>query len=145
MATATAFKRRKNTVQKKSRELILNVSLFLLNQEQLRKLFWSVKSVHYDTANQGVGIGISTTKGKYGTTLTKLRKCSKDLSDHLYENGLTFRKAKVNFFIDREDFELERLYSLLADTERSLKIETGQIDPDQSEDTSEDKPEKDVD
>lgn len=119
----TTFKRKKNTFHKKTRELILTVSLFLLNQEQLRKLFWSVKSVNYDTSIQGVGIGISTTKGKYGTTLAKLRKCSKDLSDHLYENGLTFRKAKVTFFIEKEDFELERLYSLLADTERSLKTE----------------------
>jgi hypothetical protein len=121
MATATTFKRKKNTSQKKSRELILNVSIFLLNQEPLKKLFWSVKSVNYDTTHQSVGVGISTTKGKYGTTLAKLRKCSRDLSDHLYENGLTFRRAKINFFINKEDYELERLYGLLADTERSLK------------------------
>ncbi len=122
-ASATTFKKRKTNLHKKDREFILTVSLFLLNQEELRKLFWSVKSVNYDTTYQTLGVGISTTKGKYGTTLAKLRKCSRDLSDHLYENGLTFRKAKVSFFISKEDFELERLYSLLADTERALKAE----------------------
>ncbi len=99
--------------KKKDRELILTVSLFLLSKEELRKQFWNVKSVSYDKLNQKVNIGVSTTNGKYGTTLAKLRKIAKELSNHLYEQGLTFRQAKINFFIDKEEEQIERIYQLL--------------------------------
>lgn len=104
---------KKRTPTKPNRELLLNVSMFLLNQEMLRKQFWNVKSASYDKVNQKVNIGINTTSGRLGTTLSKLRKTSKFLSDYLYEQGLTFRKAKINFFVDKEDMEIERIYNLL--------------------------------
>jgi cell division protein FtsB len=104
--------------QKKSeRELLLTVSMFLLGREELRKLFWTVRSVNYDKSAQKVAVGITTVTGKLGTTLTRLRKTSKELSDFLYEQGLTFRKAKIQFFVDKEDEKLQRVYNLLEQVE----------------------------
>lgn len=109
----------KNT--KKERELLLNVSFFLLGHETMRKCFWNVKSVEYNKSEQALNIGINTTNGKLGTTLQKLRKTSKELSDYLYEQGLTFRKAKINFFVDKEDIEIEKVYNLLEAVEEKTK------------------------
>ena len=112
------LKKSKSHARKKNRELLITVSVFLLNQEELRKQFWNVKSVHYDISTQTVKIGINTTNGKLGTTLTKLRKTSRKLSDYLYEHGLTFRKANIKFFVDKTEVELERIYSLLQKFEK---------------------------
>lgn len=113
MDKAVRTKSKKNNSKKKERELVLTVSLFLLSKEELRKQFWNVKSVHYDKQVQKISVGINTTNSKLGTTLTKLRKVSKDLSNHLYEQGLTFRQAKISFFVDKEEEEIERIYQLL--------------------------------
>lgn len=108
----------KSKSSKKNRELLLTISIFLLNQEELRKQFWNVKSVSYDKNAQVVHVGINTTNGKLGTTLTKLRKVSRRLSDYLYEHGLTFRKANIKFFVDKTEAELERIYNLLHKFEK---------------------------
>jgi len=100
-------------VQKHNRRLILTVSVFLLAQEELKNQFWQVKSVEYDKTFQIVRVGVDTTTGKLGTTINKLRKFSKDLSGYLFENGLTFRHAKVAFFVDKEEADLQRIYSIL--------------------------------
>jgi hypothetical protein len=103
--------------RKNDRELLLTVSVFLLNQEELRKQFWTVKSISYDKVVQVVKVGINTTNGKLGTTLAKLRKTSRNLSDYLYDQGITFRKTKIIFYVDKEDIEIERIYNLLAHIE----------------------------
>jgi hypothetical protein len=103
--------------KKADRELLLTVSMFLLGREELRKLFWTVKSVKYDKTSQKVSIGVSTITGKLGTTLGKLRKTSRDLSDYLYETGLTFKKAQIGFFVDKEDEKLQKVYNLLEEVE----------------------------
>jgi hypothetical protein len=104
--------------RKRNKEMLLTISVFLLNQEELRKQFWNVKSVQYDIANKTVSIGINTTQGKLGTTLSKLRKVSRRLSDYLYDHGLTFRKTKIKFFVDKTEVELERIYNLLQKFEK---------------------------
>lgn len=103
--------------RKKNKELLITISLFLLNQEELRKQFWTVKSVSYNMGAQKLSVGINTTNGRLGTTLTKLRKVSKRLSDYLYDQGLTFRKAEITFFVDKTEVELERIYALLENFE----------------------------
>ncbi len=108
--------------KKANRELLLSVSIFLLGREELRKQFWTVRSVTYDRQNQKVAIGINTITGKLGTTLAKLRKTAKDLSDYLYEQGLTFRKVKINFFVDKEDEKLQKIYTLLEEIEQDQLI-----------------------
>jgi hypothetical protein len=75
---------------------------------------WSVKSATYHKPDQVVKIGINTTSGKLGTTLARLRKTSRNLSDYLYEHGLTFRKAEIQFFVEKEDIQLERIYNLIS-------------------------------
>lgn len=104
---------KKTSFRKNDRELILNISMFLLGKEELRKQFWNVTSVNYDRSEHKVSIGINTTEGKLGTTLSKLRKVSKDLSNHLHEVGQTFKRAKIVFFVDKEQEEIERIYSLI--------------------------------
>jgi hypothetical protein len=110
---------RQNLPQKRKsdRELLLTVSMFLLNQEELRKQFWNIKSVYYDKTQQSVKIGINTTNGKLGTTLAKLRKTSRNLSDYLYDQGVTFRKTTIVFYVDKEDVEVERIYNLINNFE----------------------------
>lgn len=103
----------KKIQNKPNRELLLTVSMFLLGREELRKLFWNVKRVDYNKTTQKVRIGVNTTKGKLGTTLSKLKKTAKYLSDYLYDYGLTFRKARIEFYVDREEEQISRLYSLL--------------------------------
>jgi hypothetical protein len=125
-STITTKRRNKKTTEtKRNRQLVLTVSMYLLGQESLRNLFWNVKKVTYDTQNQVVRVGINTTDGKLGTTLTKLRKVSRGLSDYLYENGLTFRQSKIIFFVDREDEQLERLMNLFEKIQsESVKSES---------------------
>jgi AraC-like DNA-binding protein len=106
--------------KEQNRELIININMFLLAHEQMKNQFWNVKSVVYKKSEQIIEIGINTTKGKLGTTLTNLRKISKYLSDHLYDTGLTFRKAKIVFFVDKQDEESERLMSLIGEIEKNL-------------------------
>lgn len=98
---------------KQNKELLLTISVFLLNQEELKNQFWNVKSVSYNPSLQKVTIGINTTNGKLGTTLTKLRKVSRRLSDYLYDHGITFRKAEIMFFVDKTESELDRIYNLI--------------------------------
>jgi cell division protein FtsB len=119
MEKVRTIRSRKTKQKKIGRELILTVSMFLLNQEELRKQFWNVKTVNYDKVAQKVKIGINTTNGKLGTTLTKLRKTSKKLSEYLFDQGLTFRRAEIVFFVDKNDVELERIYSLLEQIDQS--------------------------
>ncbi len=108
--------------KKINRGLLLSVSIFLLGREELRKQFWTVRSVTYDKQSQTVAIGINTITGKLGTTLAKLRKTAKDLSDYLYDQGLTFRKAKINFFVDKEDEKLQKIYALLEEIEQDQLV-----------------------
>jgi hypothetical protein len=115
---------KKRSVSKTNRELVLNIYMFLLNSETMRKCFWNIKSVDYNKVNQTLDIGINTTKGKLGTTLGKLRKNSKSLSDYLFTQGITFRKAKINFFVDKEDIEMERIYNLLDSVDEKKNIKS---------------------
>jgi hypothetical protein len=111
-------KKQQSINKRRNREFMLTVSMFLLSRESLKKQFWSVKSVKYDGTQQKVSVGVNTTNGKLGTTLAKLRQTSHDLSDYLYDQGLTFRKAKIVFFVDKEDIEIERIYNLLHTIEQ---------------------------
>ena len=98
---------------KKTRELTLTVSVFLLGREEVKGLFWNILNTHYDHQNNVINIGISTIEGKLGTTLQKLRKTAKYLSQYLFDYGLTFRKARVHFYVHTEDNELARIEHLL--------------------------------
>lgn len=106
-----------SNLQKINRQLILSINMFLLRQDSMKECFWEVKSVDYKHAMQIVKIGIETTTGKHGTTLAKLRKLSKLLSDYLFEYALTFRRAKVEFFVDKEQEQIKRIYSIIEKVE----------------------------
>ena len=110
-------KPKKNNQRKRQSAFLSTISFFLLSQEGLRKLFWNVKSVRYDIANQTLEIGVGTIIGKLGTTLKKLRSHSKYLSDYLFEQGLTYHpKTKIQFFVDKQDEKIIRIYDLLDNT-----------------------------
>ena len=116
------MKKASNITQKKTRELMLTVSVFLLGREEVKGQFWNVMNTQYDGATNTLNIGISTIEGKYGTTLQKLRKTAKYLSLYLFENGLTFRKSHVHFYIHKEDNELARIEHLLDTIETQMNI-----------------------
>lgn len=96
------FGAKRNSIREE-RELKTAVSFFLLGKEELSSLFWNIKSVRYNKVSQNLSIGINTIDGKLGTTLNKLRKTCKELSLYLYQGGYTFKKAHINFFVDKND------------------------------------------
>jgi ribosome-binding factor A len=106
-------KQKKKNKRKEYRELAVNVSMFLLRNEKMKNLFWNVKTVEYIKREHRIKIGINTTR-KLGTTLKKLRSLSKDLSNYLYEQGLTIKRTtRINFYVDREDEAVARIYNIL--------------------------------
>jgi hypothetical protein len=40
----------------------------------------------------------------------------------LYEQGLTFKKTKISFFVDKEDEKLQKIYTLLEEIEQDQLI-----------------------
>lgn len=98
---------------RQNRQILVNVGMYLLNQEGLKNQYWEIKSIKYNSMSQKLNIGINTTDGKFGTTLEALRKQSKGLAEYLYEQGVTFRVSKIKFFIDREDEKIQRIYDVL--------------------------------
>lgn len=102
-----------NSGAKQRRQFVLTVSMFLLRQETMKDLVWTVHNVHYDRTNQVVRIGVDTMNGKLGTTLTSLRKLARPLSEYLYEQSLTFRIAKIRFYVDKQEEEAQRINYLL--------------------------------
>jgi hypothetical protein len=104
---------KKNNHRKANRELLLNISMFLLNQEKLKNLFWTVKSIDYNRPENSINIGIDTTI-KLGTTLQKMRTLKKTLAQYLFELNLTQnRPAMINFYVDRDDDIVNRVYNIL--------------------------------
>lgn len=95
------------------RSLILSISMFLLNSEEMRNLLWTVKSANYNGSEGTVRIGIDTTTGKLGTTLTRLRKTCKDLSNYLFEQNLTSRPARIVFFVDKKEEKINKIHTLI--------------------------------
>lgn len=111
------FAKKKRNQRKQNREIVANISMFLLRHEKLRNLFWSVKTVDYTKFDHTLKIGINTTK-KLGTTLTKMRSVAKELANYLFEEGVTvIRQTKIVFYVDKEDEIIARIYSLIEKVE----------------------------
>jgi hypothetical protein len=100
--------------QRTNRQLQLTISMFLLNQEAMRGLVWTVQHVEYNRETQTIKVGIDTVKSKLlGTTLGKMRKLAKPLAHRLAEQGVTLRAANVEFYVHKQNEALQRIYSLL--------------------------------
>lgn len=110
-------KRKLSPHQKLNRKLTLTISMFLLSCDELKKLFWEVKSVDYNHESQKIRIGVDSTNGKHGTALSVLRRQAKPLSKHLHQNGVTFREAKITFFVNKEEQSIQKIYSILEKVE----------------------------
>jgi len=95
------------------RSLVLSISMFLLNSEEMRNLLWTVQSANYNGSDGVVKIGINTTTGKLGTTLSQLRKTCKNLSNYLYEQNLTSRAARIVFFVDKKEEKINQIHDLI--------------------------------
>jgi RNA processing factor Prp31 len=109
---------KKKNHRKENRELVVNISMFLMGNEKMKNLFWNVKNVDYIKSEGTIKIGINTTK-KLGTTLEKLRSVAKDLSNYLYEQGLTIRRrTKIEYYVDKEDEMVARIYNLIDSVEK---------------------------
>jgi len=118
---------KKKNRRKENRELVVNISMFLMGNEKLRNLFWNVKNVDYIKYENTIKIGINTTK-KLGTTLEKLRSVAKDLSNYLFDQGVTFRRqTKVIFYVDKEDQMMARIYNLINKIEEEQVTVSPQI------------------
>jgi|GEM_PF-908906 len=119
---------KKKNQRRENRELVVNISMFLLGNEKMKNLFWNIKTVEYQKFENKIKIGINTTK-KLGTTLEKLRSVAKDLSNYLFEQGLTFqRQTQVVFFVDKEDEFVARIYNILDKVAVDKESETIQKD-----------------
>lgn len=121
---------KKKNQRKENRELVVNISMFLLGNEKMKNLFWNIKTVEYVKFENKIKIGINTTK-KLGTTLEKLRGVAKDLSNYLFEQGLTFqRQTHVVFFVDKEDEFVARIYNILDKVagDKEVKVAEDNVD-----------------
>ena len=117
---------KKKNKRRENREIVLNISMFLMGNEKLKNLFWNVKTVDYLKSENTIKIGINTTK-KLGTTLEKLRSVAKDLSNYLFDQGQTFRRqTRIVFYVDKEDEIVARIYNLIDQVE---KDETVVVEP----------------
>jgi hypothetical protein len=105
---------------KKDRELMITINVFLLGREEVKNLFWNIYTVDYNPKESIVKIGINTINGKLGTTLEKLRKTSKDLSQYLRDSGLTYKKSNIIFFVDKSAAETRKLEELIESVEAKL-------------------------
>lgn len=115
---------KKKNQRRENRELVLNISMFLLRHEKMKNLFWNVKTVTYKKHEHAIKIGINTTK-KLGTTLKKLRSLAKDLSNYLFEEGVTVRRqTRIEFFVDREDEIVAKILTLIdsVSQENAVKV-----------------------
>jgi hypothetical protein len=100
-------------VKRANREVIVNIGMFLLNQENLKGLFWNVAKIEFNPITKSLKIGITTTNNKLGTTLNKLRKNCKPLSDYLYESGALHCRARIYFSMHKEDEDMARILEIL--------------------------------
>ena len=60
-------------LKRANREVIVNINMFLLNQESLKGLFWNVAKIEFNPNLQTLKIGITTNDTKLGTILEKLK------------------------------------------------------------------------
>lgn len=117
---------KKKNQRRENRELVVNISMFLLGNEKMKNLFWNIKTVEYAKFENKIKIGINTTK-KLGTTLEKLRSVAKDLSNYLFEQGLTFqRQTQVVFYVDKEDEFVARIYNILDKVAVDKEVEVAE-------------------
>jgi hypothetical protein len=113
---------KKKNKRRENREIVLNISMFLMGNEKLKNLFWNVKTVDYIKSENTIKIGINTTK-KLGTTLEKLRSVAKDLSNYLFDQGQTFRRqTRIVFYVDKEDEIVARIYNLIDQVEKDEAV-----------------------
>ena len=113
---------KKKNKRRENREIVLNISMFLMGNERLKNLFWNVKTVDYIKSENTIKIGINTTK-KLGTTLEKLRSVAKDLSNYLFDQGQTFRRqTRIVFYVDKEDEIVARIYNLIDQVEKDESV-----------------------
>ena len=100
-------------LKRANREVIVNINMFLLNQESLKGLFWNVAKIEFNPNLQTLKIGITTNDTKLGTILEKLRKNAKSLSNYLYESGALHCRSKVHFAIYKQEEDLEAVVQML--------------------------------
>jgi hypothetical protein len=101
-------------IKRADREVIVNINMFLLGEESLKGLFWTVAKIDFEPHAKTLKIGITTTKdGKLGTTLEKLRKKAKPLSDYLCESGALHCRARIYFSLYKQEEDLIRLTEFL--------------------------------
>jgi hypothetical protein len=100
-------------IKRANREVIVNINMFLLGQESLKGLFWNVAKIDFNPTTKALKIGITTTETKLGTTLEKLRKNSKSLSDYLYESGALHCRSRIYFSIYKQEEDLMRVIEML--------------------------------
>jgi hypothetical protein len=118
---------KKKNKRRENREIVLNISMFLMGNEKLKNLFWNVKTVEYLKSENTIKIGINTTK-KLGTTLEKLRSVAKDLSNYLFDQGQTFRRqTRIVFYVDKEDEMVARIYNLIDQVEKEEVVSTESV------------------
>lgn len=110
---------KKSNQRKQLRLFLSNISMFLLNQEKLKGLLWSIKNIDYKKNKSILKIGINSNSNKLGTILQKLRTLRKPLAEYLYQQGVTNQVLKVEFYVDREDEWLENIYKIIQQTEKT--------------------------
>ena len=109
---------------KANRRMILNISVFLLRQDKMKKTYWTIASCSYKMRENELMIGITTVDGKMGTTLKNMRSHALELSHFIKDQGLTPKVPRIVFYVYKHDEEnyLEKLNTLIDSVELDLKL-----------------------
>jgi len=107
---------------KVNRRLILNISVFLLRQDKMKRTYWTIAACAYKMRENELNIGVTTVDGKMGTTLKNMRSHALELGHFMKDQGLTPKVPRILFYVHKHDEEsfLEKLNNLIDSVELGL-------------------------
>ena len=109
---------------KMNRRLILNINVFLLRQDKMKKTYWTIAACAYKMRENELTIGVTTVDGKMGTTLKNMRSHALELSHFMKDQGLTPKVPRIIFYVHKHDEEsyLEKLNTLIDSVELNMNL-----------------------
>lgn len=111
---------------KVNRRLILNISVFLLRQDKMKRTYWTIATCAYKIRENELSIGVTTVDGKMGTTLKNMRSHALELSHFMKDQGLTPKVPRIAFYVHKHDEEsdLDKLNNLIDSVKLDLNLNT---------------------
>jgi hypothetical protein len=113
-----------DNLEKTTKKLILNTSIFLLGRDNLKQVYWSISTCRYAFDLNILHIGVKTADGKAGTVLRNMRSNSAVLAEYLKAQKILPKTPKIIFFIDKNNEKeyVDKINSLIESVQFDLKL-----------------------